>query len=287
MADTVINFTTHALGDNIGFSPYADLYQQKHGGTVYVKTKWHNIIQSDNPNVKFVGVDFNISDAIVKDVRFLFQRGPLQKIICDQLGLEYKELLPSIKVDNKHTFVKKKKYVCIGIQSTAQMKYWNLNDGWEKLVKYIKDKGYDVYCIDKDEVFGTKEKWNRAPHNARNETGNYPIEYRISQLQNCQFYIGVSSGLSWLAWGLKKKVVLISGCTDEDNEFSTNCYRVINKTVCHGCLNDPTIDNVNGIKTGWMYCPRNRNLECSKKISLDDVKIAVNKCISDIDNINL
>ena len=279
--NTVINFTTHALGDNIGFSPYADLYQQKHGGTVYVKTKWHNIIQSDNPDVKFVGVDFNIPDAVVKDVRFLFQRGPLQKIICDQLGLEYKELLPSIKVDNKHTFVKKKKYVCIGIQSTAQMKYWNLNDGWEKLVKYIKDKGYDVYCIDKDEVFGINGRWNRMPTGARNETGNYPIEYRIEQLRNCSFFVGISSGLSWLAWALNKKVVMISGCTDEDNEFVKNCYRVINKDVCHGCLNDPTIDNVKGIKSGWLYCPRNKNFECSKEISVDKVKDAINLCISE------
>lgn len=284
MPNTIINFVTQALGDNIGFSPYASLYQQKHGGKVYVKTKWHNILKSDNPNVEFVGLDFNDHNAVVKNIEFLFQRGPLQKIVCDQLGLEYKELRPIIKSESKYNFVKKKKYVCIGIQSTSQLKYWNLNDGWEKLVKYIRDKGYDVYCIDKDEVFGSKEKWNRMPHNSRNETGNLDIEYRIAQLKNCQFFIGVSSGLSWLAWGLNKKVVLVSGCTDEDNEFNQDCYRVINKDVCHGCLNDPTIDNINGIKSGWMYCPRNKNFECTKKISLDDVKAAVNNCISDIDN---
>jgi autotransporter strand-loop-strand O-heptosyltransferase len=284
MPDNIINFTTHALGDNIAFSPYADLSQKKHGGKVYVKTKWHNIIKSNNPDVIFVDIGFNIPNAVVKNVDFIFQRGPLQKIICDQLQIEYKEIRPSINTESKYSFNKKKKYVCIGIQSTAQLKYWNLNDGWEKLTKYIKDKGYDVYCIDKDEVFGTKEKWNRMPHNARNETGNHPIEYRIQQLKNCQFYIGVSSGLSWLAWALGKKVVLVSGCTDENNEFSEDCYRVINKNVCHGCLNDPAINNTVGIKSGWMYCPRNKNFECTKKISLDDVKIAVNKCIYDIDS---
>ena len=149
-------------------------------------------------------------------------------------------------------------------------------------LKLLKDKGYDVYCIDKDEVFGINGKWNRMPSGARNETGNYPIEYRIEQLKNCEFFVGMSSGLSWLAWGLNKKVVLISGCTNEDNEFSHNCYRVINKNVCHGCLNDTTIDNVSGIKSGWLYCPRNKNFECSKEISFESVKTAIEKCISDI-----
>jgi autotransporter strand-loop-strand O-heptosyltransferase len=119
------------------------------------------------------------------------------------------------------------------------------------------------------------------PTGARNETGNYPIEYRIEQLRNCSFFIGISSGLSWLAWALNKKVVMISGCTDADNEFVKNCYRVINKDVCYGCLNDPTIDNVKGIKSGWLYCPRNKNFECSKEISVDKVKDAINLCISE------
>jgi len=283
---TIVNFITHSLGDNIAFSPYADLYQKKHGGKVYVKTKWHNILQSENPDVEFVDINFHMLDADIKNVDFLFQRGPIQKIICDQLGLEYKEILPSIKRDPKQSFKKKKKYICIGIQSTAQCKYWNDNNGWDKLVKYIKDKGYDIYCIDKDEVFGTKEKWNHMPTGTINETGNYPIEYRIEQLAGCEFFVGLSSGLSWLAWALNKKVVLVSGCTDEDNEFKHNCYRVINKNVCHGCLNDPTIDNVNGLKTGWMYCPRNKKFECSKKITLDMVKENVIRCIEDLNHEN-
>lgn len=282
MQNTIINFVTHALGDNIAFSPYADVYQQKHGGKVYVKTKWHKLFKSNNPNVEFVDINFGINDAITKDIQFYFTTGPIQKQICDQLGLEYKEIVPTVYSDGKHIFNKKKKYVCIAIQSTAQMKYWNVGNGWDKTVKLLKDKGYDVYCIDKDEVFGINGKWNRMPYGARNETGNYPIEYRIEQLKNCEFFIGISSGLSWLAWALNKKVVLISGCTNEDNEFNHNCYRVINKNVCHGCLNDTAIDNVSGIKSGWLYCPRNKNFECSKEISFESVKTAIEKCISDI-----
>jgi autotransporter strand-loop-strand O-heptosyltransferase len=279
---TIINFITQALGDNIAFSPYADVYQKKHGGKVYVRTKWHGILQSNNPDVYFVDINHNVENVTTaKDIQFYFRRGPIQKQICDQLDLEYTEIVPSIVKSSKYTFNKKKKYVCIAIQSTSQLKYWNNSNGWDKIVKYIKDRGYDVYCIDKDEVFGINGRWNRMPTGARNETGNYPIEYRIEQLRNCSFFIGISSGLSWLAWALNKKVVMISGCTDENNEFVKNCYRVINKDVCHGCLNDPTIDNVKGIKSGWLYCPRNKNFECSKEISVDKVKDAINLCISE------
>jgi ADP-heptose:LPS heptosyltransferase len=38
-------------------------------------------------------------------------------------------------------------------------------------------------------------------------------------LQHCEFFIGVSSGLSWLAWACGKKVVMISGITKKENEF--------------------------------------------------------------------
>ena len=33
------------------------------------------------------------------------------------------------------------------------------------------------------------------------------------------FFIGMSSGLSWLAWACNTKVVMISGVTIKENEF--------------------------------------------------------------------
>jgi len=263
---TVIEFNTNALGDNIAFSPYADLYQKKHGGKVYVKTNWYKILYSDNSNVYFIDKSFNIKFDKYFLVDFHFVNQPMQKIVCDQLGLEYTELLPKIKQNGKSSFNKKKKYVCISIHSTSQMKYWNNSKGWDKVVRFLKKNGYDVYVIDKNEVFGTKEKWNKIPEGAINETGNYPIEYRIQQIKNCDFFIGLSSGLSWLAWALGKKVLLISGCTQNFNEFTSNIYRIINKNVCHGCLNDESIDNKKGILSKWLYCPRNKDFECSKQI---------------------
>lgn len=279
---TCINFITQSMGDNIAFSIYADAYQKKYGGIVYVKTIWHKLLHSKNASVFFVDANYQDSFDIEKDIYFKFQEGPMQKIICDELDLNFNEIKPIINEESKYKFNKKKKYVCISIHSTAQMKYWNNNNGWKKVVNYLKRLDYDVYAIDKDQVFGTKDKWNKIPDEAINETGNYPIEYRVDQIKNCDFFIGLSSGLAWLAWALNKKVILISGCTNEDNEFNQNCYRVINKNVCHGCLNDSSLDNKIGITQSWMYCPRNKNFECSKEISFEMVKEKIDQCIKDL-----
>jgi autotransporter strand-loop-strand O-heptosyltransferase len=279
---TLINFVTQSMGDNIAFSIYADIYQKKYGGQVYVKTIWNNLFYSENPNIFFVNPSYEDSFDTQKDIYFKFQEGPMQKIICDALDLEYEEIKPILQETSKYNFNKKKKYVCISVHSTAQMKYWNNNNGWKKVVGYLKSLNYDVYVIDKDEVFGTKEKWNNIPNTAINETGGYPIDYRVVQIKNCDFFIGLSSGLSWLAWALNKKVVIISGCTNEDNEFKENCYRVINKNVCNGCLNDSSLDNQTKITTSWMYCPRDKNFECSKEISFEMVKEKIDQCIKDL-----
>jgi autotransporter strand-loop-strand O-heptosyltransferase len=279
---TLINFITHSLGDNIAFSIYADAYQKKYGGKVFVKSKWHFLFYSDNHDVFFVDLDYQDAFDVIKEIHFIFQEGPMQKIICDTLNLDYQEIAPLLKDNNKYTFNKKKKYVCISVHSTAQMKYWNNSSGWQKVVRYLKKMNYDVYAIDKDEIYGTNEKWNKIPDGAINETGNYPIEYRIQQIKNCAFFIGLSSGLSWLAWALNKKVVMISGCTHEDNEFKNNNYRVINKDVCNGCLNDSSISNSVGILSSWIYCPRNKNFECTKNISFEMVKEKIDRCINDL-----
>jgi hypothetical protein len=55
---TLINFVTQSMGDNIAFSIYADIYQKKYGGQVYVKTIWNNLFYSENPNVFFVNTSY-------------------------------------------------------------------------------------------------------------------------------------------------------------------------------------------------------------------------------------
>lgn len=174
-----------------------------------------------------------------------------------------------------------KKYICISIQSTSQFKYWNHDNGWETLITRINSIfDYDVYVIDKYKSFGTSEKMNYIPTNAIDKTG-LPIEKTIKLLKNAEMFIGISSGLSWLAWSIGVPVILISGFTPPFFEFSSGCERIFNPNVCNSCFCDI---NIEFDKSDWMFCPRHKNtdrqFECSKLITTDMVMNAVGKLIS-------
>lgn len=203
---------------------------------------------------------------------------PIQEQICDQLNIPFKEIRPTITENNIKKYRKPRgKYVCISVQSTAQCKYWQAS-GWDKTVKFLKKIGYKVLCIDKRDSFGSDPVYNWMPSGARDATGDYPITHRVNQIRGSEFFIGLSSGLSWLAWALGKKVVLISGATLPMNEFKSDCFRVHNELVCNGCLNDEELGKL--YAPHWFHCPRDKNFECSKKISFDMVKEQIIKCIN-------
>jgi autotransporter strand-loop-strand O-heptosyltransferase len=92
----------------------------------------------------------------------------------------------------------------------------------------------------------------------------------IDDLQKCEFFIGLGSGLSWLAWSVGIPVVLISGFSEEWAETKLNTHRIINKNVCHGCFNRHRLD-----PGDWNWCPEHkgtdRMFECTKTISADEV----------------
>ena len=99
-------------------------------------------------------------------------------------------------------------------------------------------------------------------------------------LKDADFYIGLSSGLSWLAWGCKIPVVMISGFTNPLNEFK-NPYRVINYNACNSCWNEFKDFNL----ADFWNCPRlagtDRRYECTAMITADQVIDVINKVISD------
>jgi autotransporter strand-loop-strand O-heptosyltransferase len=76
----------------------------------------------------------------------------------------------------------------------------------------------------------------------------------------------MSSGLSWLSWACNTKVVMISGVTIKENEFSQDCVRIYNDSVCHGCWNSPKHCDkfVTFLKD---FCPENKRFECTRTIS--------------------
>jgi autotransporter strand-loop-strand O-heptosyltransferase len=115
------------------------------------------------------------------------------------------------------------------------------------------------------------------PEAAEDMTGDRPLAERALWLRHADLFVGLSSGLSWLAWAVGTPVVMISGFTHPINEFATP-YRVINWNVCNSCWNDPRLrfDHHD-----FMWCPRHKGtpqeFECSRLISASQVKATIER----------
>ncbi|HJE23945.1 MAG TPA: autotransporter strand-loop-strand O-heptosyltransferase [Methylorubrum populi] len=162
-------------------------------------------------------------------------------------------------------------YVVIAVQSSSGCKYWSNPTGWREVVAYLQAAGYRVVCIDQKPVHGHGLMWTHIPHGVQDETGDRPLAERARWLRHAAAFVGLSSGLAWLAWAAGCPTVMISGFTHPDNEFRTP-YRVINWHVCNSCWNDTSLrfDHFD-----FFWCPRHkdtpRHFECTRLITGEQV----------------
>lgn len=242
----LITFESSSLGDSIAWVPYVEEFRKKHSCEVHCITFKNFLYEKEYSNVKFITHNQKDSDygAIYKIGWFFNEEKnpkdmrtiPLQQTATDILGLEPKE----IRTKLSHTPTERpiqEKYVTISIHSTSQCKYWNKIGGWEKVIDFVKSKGYQVLCVDQYPIFGVGQTMNQIPKNALNYTGKSFQEF-MNNIYHSEFHMGVGSGDSWLAWGLGKKVLMVSSFSEPFCEFKEDNYRVYKKTYTSGYFND-------------------------------------------------
>ena len=271
-----INFKNIALGDSIMWPAYLEEFRRKHKCKLYVKMRYPELFDKSYPDITFLKKGQHIKNVDVQITpRVLVDGAPLLDGPPGILNLKKGELRPLIdKPTLKRTM--EKKYVCIATHSTSYYKYWLRKNGWNDVIKYLKKLGYEVVCIDGDDVADYGRVKMHVPKGCIKKTGMRNLLERVNDLYFCDFFIGLASGLAWLAWAMEKPVVMISGFSGESCEFK-NPYRVINKNVCHGCwgkkgdINDP------------FYCPEHygtsRQHECSREITFEMVKEKIDELI--------
>ena len=189
---------------------------------------------------------------------------PLQKTASNILGLDYKEIRPLVSY--KPSGNKYGEYVAIATNSTAGCKHWSRNN-WQEVINYLVEIGYNVVNVSSE-----RDEYDNCIN-----LDDTSIDNTMSVIEHSQFFIGLSSGLSWLAWALKKEVIMISNFTKADHEFG--CNRIVNTAVCHGCWNN---QNFKFDKGDWNWCPINKGtdkqFECQKSITpkmvIDKIKEA-------------
>ncbi len=265
-----VSIDSSSLGDTLAWVPQILKFGELHGCNLIICTFFNHLFKKDKHKWiepgSFIGdheASYNIGYFLNED-RHMYtpvdpRTTPLGKVAADILGIDYREESPVLDFTPRNRKISEK-YVCIATQSTAGAKLWHREHGWQDVIDYLNLIGYKVVLIQKE-----------TDHNFENiidESGDLPIIDRMNTLFHADFFIGLGSGLSWLAWSLKKPVILISGFSDTFSEFQSNCHRIINRDVCNSCWNDTAVVFDKG---DWNWCPRNKGtsyqFECTKNIS--------------------
>ena len=280
-----ISLDSKSLGDTLAWFPMVEEFRKKWDCKVICSTFRNEFFKDTYPEIEFVNPGTNVEGlyAMFNIGWYYFENGeidyakipnnfrmmPLQKTASDILGLEYKEVLPVLDKSKVKRQIEGK-YVCIAPHASALAKYWNRKNGWQNIVNYLKDKGYQV-------VYISQEKLGDAWHDSKlgghlggviDKSGDLPIEDRFADLCHADYFIGVGSGLSWLAWASGVRTMMISGFSKPFTEFTTNCDRIFNPDteVCNGCFNTHRLD-----PGDWQWCPVHkgtaRHFECTETIT--------------------
>lgn len=290
--NVLIQLPVGTLGDTMGWFPYTARFAETHGCqlTCMMAEPIIPLFKSTYPHIRFVTPEELEDNALLETFYATYTLGlffddkaniwqptdfrlvGLHRTAGYILGVDPTEQQPVMAPDEDPSRPIEEPYVCIAAQSSSQCKYWNNPDGWRQIVAYLKACGYRVICIDQKPTHGTGIVWNHIPYGAEDQTGNRPLAERVRWLRHAEFFIGLSSGLSWLAWAAGCRVVMISGFTHPTNEFHTP-WRIVNWHACNSCWNDPEqrFDHKD-----FLWCPRHagtpRQFECTRLITIDHVK---------------
>ena len=265
------------LGDLIAWMPVIDAFGKKHGCHVVCSMDHgpvRELLQQAFPHIECIGSEqigryscyatyllgIFEEDAVCYHP-IDYKKISIQQIAGDILGVDTPELVPQIGRETKRQVAEK--YACIAVQSTGRAKLWNNASGWAEVVQFLRSKNLRVLCIDQSAHLDYSGHRNRIPAGAEDWTGNKPLLERVALLRHAEVFVGLGSGLSWLAWACGTPVVLISGFSWPSTEFYTP-GRVFNPYVCNGCW------NARGMELSSRFpdqCAENRQFVCTSSIT--------------------
>ena len=246
-----IKVDAYALGDTIAWIPYIEEFRLKYCCNVICST-FHNEILIDNyPNILFVKPNTVINNVYAQyyigatnDSNLYYSPlkvnyHPLQDVASSILDLDRKELKPNLSEIVKHSKPSiNSKYVTLSEFGSSSDKEWKETNGWQQVVNYLNINGYKVVVV-------SKEKTNLV--NVIDKSGNLPLIDRMVDIKHANFHLGVSSGLSWVSWGLNTHTVMISDVTPNFHEFQTKITRLNKnnlKCVDYSINNHTSIEEV-------------------------------------------
>lgn len=270
-----ISFDSKSLGDTLAWIGVCEEFRKHYDCELLVSTFMNDLFESTYPDIQFLG-----RGVVAENLAAMFELGwfydkereprhpatiPLQQAAKNILYMSHnkEEILPDLTITGVRPI--QDKYVCISTVSTAQLKHWYY---WQDLIDMLKAEGYKVVEL-------SKEPTN---FDGLEEVADKSLKSIKDYLYHCEFYIGLSSGISWLAWAMRTQVYMIANFSLPEHEFQHKCVRITNHHVCHGCWNNPMYRFNRG---DWNWCPVHedtpRQFECHKTITASWVMKEIKK----------
>jgi len=267
-----INFATGALGDSLCWSGSVVKWIEKVSPKkVYMATSWSHIFdKSKYPvNLEFTHrANRNEDRTYPQDVEVTHLLGITRNHVdiantrdnhatpCNwqitnmadtqnmALGVPLGAIRPHlIPLDPKRLHAKP--YVTICSYTTQKVKHLLSNKAWMTLIRRIESFGFDVISIG--------DKHTTFPEII--DACSSDITVAMRYIRDAEFHVGLSSGLSWMAWAYNKHVLMINNFTHEGYEFIEGNTRILNNAVSYGHFNNP---NTEWVPT-WQFDPDNDN----------------------------
>ena len=234
MQEQTIILVSSALGDTLAWVPVVEEYQKQKQCKIKLIT-WYNELFDQYPNIEFIEqtqlyqkwFSTHTEPPVLKEdlgINYLIGLNdptdpltkPLQQVAADILGIDFTETRPRLNFEPKEPKVEGK-YICIAPHASSEQKHWDY-EGWQQVIDYYNIKGYKVVYISYEEPTDLKHIIDQS---------GQPITETMNNIYHSEAVIGLSSGVSWLAWGLEAKVVLVS--THTPIEFK--CERVYDEQI--------------------------------------------------------
>jgi autotransporter strand-loop-strand O-heptosyltransferase len=274
-----------ALGDTLAWFQCLEDFQRQHGCELICSTFMNGMFREQYPDIQFVEpgetVDhlyamyrvgwFYLSSGDIDFNRNVnnFRQQPLGASAADILGIPFRSAKPRVQSAGlARPFARD--YVCIAVHATAQAKYWNNPTGWTEVVTYLRQRGFQVVLLSRE---GLHHMGNSAPQEV---TWVPPAAIGViaDYLRHARLFVGIGSGLSWLAWAVGCRTCLISGFSYPYTEADDMIRVSARADSCSGCFNRFSLD-----AGDWDWCPDHKNtsrmFECSRNIKGQDVIAAL------------
>jgi autotransporter strand-loop-strand O-heptosyltransferase len=260
--EILMHFDSFCLGDTICFSSYIDTFLEFHKPKkVIISTFFPHLFKSTDDRYEFINANQKLKLTIDKLLDVGYDKNSLEDT---KGGMMYAAkrtmLLPQETKPGKCPVIPYERKVipnkiAIAPESLKKIAQWNFfgNYGWQQLVNEIVNSGFVVSNVSYENTMSLK--------NVTGFHGHDDIRVALNEILSSRVFVGLSSGLAWLAWAYDVPVVMISGFTKEHNEF--DCFRVVNKFSCNGCFN--LFQNIQS--TCPLFLGTDRENECHKSIT--------------------